>query len=930
LDRRTRQRRLVEPHHRAGGAARPAAARLMNPAPGLRRRLEEAATVAVRSHRRPKKDMHDGFFVPGPLRVPPQLCNQNSQVQRTRALESACVTESASGGTMDRDTTNRRLMASVFTPIALAVPAFLMSAGVSFADTAAAQTVPGAQLEEVVVTARKREESVQKVPIAITALAGQLKAADIENISDIVAYTPNVRIDAAPARADAPEITIRGVSAAVTTDNSFEAPVGVFIDGVYLGTLPGQLLENFDLQRVEILRGPQGTLFGRNTIGGAVNVVRTEPTGEWGANVSYQTGSWNDQEFKGVFNAPIIKDVLALKLFINSENRDGYLYNTYLHINQPQKNYKNYGFEFKFTPNDRFKALLTGERYEDSSQGGAYLGNYNVCPGLVSPSSNPNQPNISGGLLDEFLPGVFGLPNTPCRSSLAVPTTTSTAIPNPGYVSTYAVTLNMSYALNDHLKLVSVTGYRNQHEKDEFEFDGSSADFITISTNAHYHQFSEELRAEGNWDTGIGKISAVAGAFYYNNYFSRGWTTGGNFWNFVEDLSSADFVNNTWLPGANTGGYATPIAACLAKAGVYALPNNIYCDAGAGNNAYGQGTLQKLFETQGDNSVALFSHADWEFVPKLTLSAGVRWTYERKDFVGYQSYLAPLSRIGNFDFPFSTGDLIRSWSQVTPTVSLAYQAARDLMFYGSFSEGWHSGGFYGVNQDVQDFKQVYEPETSQSYELGMKSQFFDHRVQFNLTGFLNEFHNLQQSAVQTDQSTNTVVTVFTNIGGIRYYGLEAELQWIVTPQLHLQATAGYLNAKYTSLNIVYPANVNGNTVTETNATFLTPDNSPKWTLGGDAAYTIPVGPGDLQLETKVTWVDSIYTTLYDEPFGYIPAHTDLELSASYSYKNYKVTAFGHNVTNWIHETPDLQIVPLFAPSTITPGANWGLRLEAKF
>jgi hypothetical protein len=109
-----------------------------------------------------------------------------------------------------------------------------------------------------------------------------------------------------------------------------------------------------------------------------------------------------------------------------------------------------------------------------------------------------------------------------------------------------------------------------------------------------------------------------------------------------------------------------------------------------------------------------------------------------------------------------------------------------------------------------------------------------------------------------------------------------------------------------------------------------PDNSPKWTLGGDATYTIPVGPGDLQLESKVTWVDSIFTTLYDEPYGYIPAHVDLAASVSYDYKNYRITVFGRNITNWIHETPYLGVVPLFAPSTISPGANWGLKLEAKF
>lgn len=843
---------------------------------------------------------------------------------------------------MKLDTKNRRLMASVFTPVALAVPALLMSMGVASAQEAmpTAQKMASnavvnsnAQVEEVIVTARKREESAQRVPIAITAISGQLKTADVQNVSDLVAYTPNVRIDPTYTRADAPEINIRGISAARADDDSLEAPIGVFIDGVYLGTLPGQLIENFDLQRIEVLRGPQGTLFGRNTVGGALNVVRTEPTGEWGANLSYQTGSWNDQEFKGVFNAPIIKDVLALKLFINSENRDGYLHNTYLNINQPQKDYKNYGAELKYTPNDWFKALLTVERFDDRSQGGGNLGNYNFCAGVLPVPTNINDINANGGFLGTFLPGLFGLPNVPCRTSTAIPTTISDAIPNPGHVDTYAYTLNMSAKVNDHLKLVSVTAYRTQHEQTEFEFDGSSGGLITISTDAHYHQFSEELRAEGNWDGKFGKLSLVTGAFYYNNYFSRAWTTGGNFWNFVEDLSSADLATNTWLPGANTGGYATPVSACLAKAGTFALPNDIYCDAGAGDTAYGQGTLQKLYETQGDNSVALFSHADWEFYPKFTLTGGVRWTYEKKDFVGYQSYLAPVSRANDFDFPFSTGTLSKSWTQVTPTVALSYQATRDVMFYGSFSEGWHSGGFFGVNQDVPDFKTTYNPETSQAYELGMKSQFFDHRVQFNLTGFLNDFHNKQESAVELDPNTNTVVTVFTNVGGVRYEGIEGELQWVVTPEFHLAGTFGYLHAKYTTLNIAYPNAVNANVPVVQNATFLIPRDSPDWTLGGEASYTVPVGPGHLELETKVDWVDTEFGTatsgLYNESYSMIPAHTDLSASISYAYNNYKVTLFGRNLTNWKIEEPTY-IATLFAASTITPGANWGVKLEGKF
>ena len=845
--------------------------------------------------------------------------------------------------------TKVRCMNSVATlALALAAPGVGLLAGAAHAETvasaaaAAVDAGKGLRVEEVIVTAQRREQSAQTVPIAITAIAGELKNADVRDLSDLVAYTPNVRIDPSPQRAGAPSITIRGVSAVRNDDNSLESPIGVFIDGVYLGTLPGQNVENFDLQRIEVLRGPQGTLFGRNTVAGALNVIRTQPTGEWGANVQYTTGSWNDQEFRGVFNAPLIKDKLALKLFFISENRDGFVHNTFLNINQPQKNYKNYGGVLKFTPNDNFKALLTVERFDDRTQGGAFLANENTS--ADASTFLPGTVKFLAGLFgDTTYPGV---PNVPVRATLGVPSTISGNLPNPGHVDTYAVTLNMSYKLNDNLKLVSITGYRHQHEMTSFDFDASSDNFINIATDAHYHQISEELRAEGSWDTKVGKINLTAGGFYYNNYFNRGWTTSGDFWNVVESLSGISLADDTWLPAgvANifkpaatnplfasafasvTGAFADPVSACLAPrpagSALATVFGQVVCDPGV-TGAYGQGTLQKLYETQGTDSFALFGHGEWEFYPHLTLTAGVRWTYEKKNFVGYQSYLAPVSRANNFDFPSSTGVLSRNWTQVTPTVALSYQATPDVLIYGSFSEGWHSGGFFGVNQNVSDFSKTYNPESSRSFEGGIKSQFLDHRVQLNLTGFVDDFHNKQESSIELDQSTNTVVTVFTNVGGARYEGIEAELQWVVSHGLRLSGAAGYLHAKYTSLLIGFPQ---GGPVTDA-SNLLVPRTAPKWTLGGNASYTIPVGPGDLQLETKVTWVDSEFGDLYNTQRA--PAHTDVSASVSYAFKSYKVTAFGRNLTSYQNVFVQ-DIGGLFGVGTYGPPASWGLELAAKF
>ncbi len=844
--------------------------------------------------------------------------------------------------------------------IALALPALMMTSSLALAAEAGGPVAAAGQSDlrvaEVIVTARKREESVQKVPIAITAITTQLKSADIRNVSDLVAFTPNVRIDQYSQRASAASITIRGISPSRLDDNSIDSPIGVLIDGIYLGTLSGQLIDNFDLQRIEILRGPQGTLFGRNTIGGALNVIRTEPTGELGAKLQYTTGSFNDQEFRVVVNVPVVKDVLALKGYLISVNRDGYLHNTFLNINQPQRDYKNYGAALKFTPNDRFKAILTVEKFDDRSQGGAFLTNYNTAAGALGPPLTPSDINAPGTALagtggtaiDTFLPGLLGLTNVPARTSLAIPNTINDNNPAPGNVQTSAYTLSAKYKVNDDLSLVSVTGYRRQHEKASEDFDGTSTDFINIATDARYHQFSQEVRLEGNWDTKAGKIDLVLGGYYFNSYFNRRWVTSGDFWTFVSDISGYDLADNVWTGGNGPGqnpfataaatGFADPISACLAPRTTAALQGafgRVQCDPGGpqggtpGVGGYGRGLPNILYESQSTDSYAGFAHGDWEFYPRLTLTAGVRYTYEKKHFIGYQSYLTTIARENVNAFP-SSADLSRSWSQVTPTAALAFQATDDVLFYGSFSEGWHSGGFFGVNQNAADFaSNQYEPETTQSYEAGMKGQFFNHRVQFNLAAFLNNFHNKQESAIAFDKTTNTVVTLFTNVGGLRYEGIEGELQWIATRDLSFAGSFGYLHSKYTTLLIGYPGNQTG-TVPIVNATFLTPRNAPKLTLGGSATYVVrDIGPGNLSLNGRIDWVDTEQGDLYNASQFIIPAHTNLALSASYAVGKYKITGFGRNLTNYRHDQPTF-VAPLFGSGTLNPGASWGLELQAEF
>lgn len=173
---------------------------------------------------------------------------------------------------------------------------------------AVAQERPATRaIDEVVVTARKREESIQNVPVSVTSIGEELREASLRRLDDIQSFTPNVYIRNTTGTPGGLAISIRGVSYQ-ETDKSLDPTIGVVMDGLYLGTASGSLMNNYDVKRIEVLRGPQGTLFGKNTTGGVVNIIRDDVTMEWGGNARLTVGNEGRQDFRGVLNMPVIED----------------------------------------------------------------------------------------------------------------------------------------------------------------------------------------------------------------------------------------------------------------------------------------------------------------------------------------------------------------------------------------------------------------------------------------------------------------------------------------------------------------------------------------------------------------------------------------------------------------------------------------------
>ena len=384
-------------------------------------------------------------------------------------------------------------------------------------------------LEEIVVTARKQEESAQDVPVAITALTAELENSTIRSLRDLDGYAPNLSFGVDGNRGGGgANVTIRGLSPTRSDDNSFDSPVAIVIDDIYLGSMAGAVIESFDLERVEVLRGPQGTLFGKNTVAGVINVIRSKPTGETGGKVKITAGKDGQQEIRGVFNFGL-SDTLAMKVFATDIQFDGHMDNITTGRGVAEKSYQNFGAKFLFEPNDRFTADLTIERFQDDGTLDSNQTNYNTAPGVLpQPPAGSPENDYSGGFatctIGALLFGVDG-----CRPGIETPGVSVNDKDNVYDIETDALTLKMTYELNDNISLVSITGYRDMLEYRLYDFDASAVPFITIERDNDYEQFSQELRLDGQWDN----VTLSAGLYYFNNDFEQDWVTGDGFWGFV-------------------------------------------------------------------------------------------------------------------------------------------------------------------------------------------------------------------------------------------------------------------------------------------------------------------------------------------------------------------------------------------------------------
>jgi iron complex outermembrane receptor protein len=354
-------------------------------------------------------------------------------------------------------------------------------------------------LEEIVVTARKRAESSQKVPEAISSLTSRQIEQSFQNAGPgLEGASPNLVFDRVVAGPGGGALSIRGISFQ-DIEKSFDPAVGVALDGIYLGTNTGQVFQIFDFDRIEVLRGPQGTLFGKNTIGGMINIIRKEPTGAWGGKVRVRGGSRDLHDVDAILNVPLVSDVFAAKFDFTSRRQEGPYRNLFLGNKRVGgTDYKSYGATFKYTPTDKIKVLYTYQREDDNSPIGALI-NISLPTDLLC---------FAVGQCAKDASGVVPQSGDP----LTVNQNGSDA----QFYKLHAHTLNAQWELAEGYRLDYVFGVRQSDEQTHQDFDATPIPFYETVRTQNFKQTSNELRF--TYDRG-GAFNLVTGLYSWKSHY---------------------------------------------------------------------------------------------------------------------------------------------------------------------------------------------------------------------------------------------------------------------------------------------------------------------------------------------------------------------------------------------------------------------------
>ncbi len=631
-------------------------------------------------------------------------------------------------------------------------------AGAAFgvmASAAQAQEAPSvgtqvSSVDDIIVSARRRDEALKDVPVAVSAFsAEQLEQKGSADITELTRSAPSLTLQAARGSNSTLISFIRGVGQQDPLWG-FEPGVGLYMDDVYIARPQAAVLDIFDIQRIEILRGPQGTLYGRNTIGGAIKYVTKridadEPQGH--VRASY--GSYNQRDLVASAELPF-NDKFAVSAAVARYLRDGYGTNLNTGNEHYNKDVTAARFSAEWTPTDSLFFRLAGDIVKDDSN--ARHGHRELAP---SPA-NVYDTNAGAG--------------------------------DANRVEAKGLSLTGEWNVNEWLTLKSVTAYRDGLTRGNIDFDNLPQPILDIPARYDDDQFSQEFQAVFSGD----RWSGVAGVYY--------------------------------LDATASGAFDT----------VLGLANLSILTAGSVDT----------------KSYAVFGDFSYDLTDALSLSVGARWTHDEKTGTVFrQQYLGIRSPdFGNgaaipFGAPLTDYTASREFEKFTPRVSVSYKLNADLTTYASWGQGFKSGGFdmRGDAAAYPDTVKGYDPETVETWEIGLKGSLFDNRLNF-ATAIYDSSYKDQQITTQYPTAAG-VASVVDNVGSSSIRGWEFEGRLRVTDSLTLNGMLSYTDAQFDEFLAYIPTGPLNNACPTQPGCFVDVSddrafqNTPEWTGSIGATYT---------------------------------------------------------------------------------------------
>lgn len=588
-------------------------------------------------------------------------------------------------------------------------------------------------LERIIVTARKSAESIQEVPVSVTSLSSaELERSGISVLTEVQRFSPNTTLQTSRATNSTLTAFIRGVGQQDPLWG-YEPGVGIYIDDVYMARPQGAVIDLLDVQRIEILRGPQGTLYGKNTIGGAVKYVTKPMSGDTELNIQGTIGSYNQRDLKATGQIPLLDDSLFLGFGVAKLTRDGF--GEFLTSALPNQDTENYNKDvtaarltLEYQPTDDLFIRFAWDKTDDDSNA---KGGYRLLPSLITQAPVPDS------VFDSY-----------------------TSLPTANSVELEGFSLMVNWDVNDELSLKYTGASRDSYSTTNIDFDNTSVDIFDVPAIYDDENSSHELQFNYGGDS----FNAVGGLYYYDG------ESCGQFEAILGFLGRAAFG----VPGLTreVSGCNNSESVAVYAQGSFDLTDKLSLTVGA------RYTDEEKQATVYNGLVFANTYPETGWIDGYVRPTGQLVP----QVLGSDS-----NGDGTLDSPSS-----QSWSRFTPRLGIEYKMDRDTLLFASYSQGFKSGTF---NPRAQTNEASADPEVVDSIEFGVKKDWND-SLRTNITLFSLNHDDRQYIVVQTDPNDPTAINqTLGNAAKSDVKGIEAEITYAANENLSFDLALGWLDSK---------------------------------------------------------------------------------------------------------------------------------------